>query len=141
MVGMRIQLCDSDQVGRESQDSRDGPRTQEDCELNHPVIRAYRQCCSICRLKHLELLEAAHIIPDKDPRGLPTVTNGLALCALHHKAFDLHILGIRPDYKIEQRQDILDEVDGPMLRHGLQGFQDKVLLLPRRPVERPSQDT
>lgn len=104
------------------------------------VIRAYRQCCAICRLKHPELLEAAHIIPDKDPRGLPTVSNGLALCALHHKAYDWHILGIRPDYKIELRQDILDEVDGPMLRHGLQGFQDKVILLPRRQLERPSQE-
>jgi len=101
------------------------------------VIRAYRQYCAICRLNHPELLEAAHIIPDKDPRGLPTITNGLALCALHHRAFDRNVLGIRPDCRIELRQDILDEEDGPMLRHGLQGFQGKAILLPRREVERP----
>ena len=90
------------------------------------------------RLNHPELLEAAHIIPDRDPRGLPTVTNGLALCALHHKAFDHHILGIRPDYRIELRQDILDEVDGPMLARA--GFPGQGAPAARRPLERPSQE-
>ncbi len=103
------------------------------------VILAYRRCCAICRLKHPELLEAAHIIPDRNPRGRPTVNNGLALCTLHHRAFDRHVLGIRPDYKIDLRPDILEEEDGPMLRHGLQGFQGKTILLPRRQVEKPSQ--
>ena len=101
------------------------------------VLRAYRQSCAICRLKHPELLEAAHIVPDRDPRGAPTVTNGMSLCGLHHTAFDRHVLGIRPDYHIELRQDILEEEDGPMLRHGLQGFQGKAILLPRRDAERP----
>ena len=69
--------------------------------------------------------------------GAPTVTNGMSLCGLRHTAFDRHVLGIRPDYHIELRQDILEEEDGPMLRHGLQGFQGKAILLPRRKVERP----
>lgn len=33
------------------------------------VLRAYRQECSICRLRHPQLLEAAHILPDRDVRG------------------------------------------------------------------------
>lgn len=101
------------------------------------VLSAYRQSCAMCRLRHEELLDAAHILPDTDPRGEPVVANGLALCKLHHAAFDRHILGVRPDLVIEVRIDILAEVDGPMLRHGLQGFQGERLIVPRRQAEQP----
>jgi putative restriction endonuclease len=40
------------------------------------VLRAYQERCAICRLRHRELLEAAHILPDGDPRGEPIVSNG-----------------------------------------------------------------
>lgn len=104
------------------------------------VLRAYQSCCAICRLKRAELVEAAHIVGDADG-GEPVVPNGLALCKLHHAAFDRHILGIRPDLRIVIRQDILEEVDGPMLLHGLQGFHDaKLSVLPRRVADRPSSD-
>ena len=101
------------------------------------VLRAYRDHCAICHLRHEELLEAAHILPDGHPRGEPVVSNGLALCKLHHAAFDADILGIRPDYHVELRLDILEEADGPMLRHGLQGFQNSVIWTPRSPLEKP----
>jgi putative restriction endonuclease len=94
------------------------------------VLRAYQQQCAICRLRHDELLDAAHILPDGHPKGEPIVPNGLALCALHHAAFDRNILGIRPDFIVEVRMDILREKDGPMLLHGLQGFQGKTILRP-----------
>lgn len=102
------------------------------------VLRAYREACSICELRHRELLEAAHIIPDSDPRGTPEVSNGLALCKLHHAAFDRNVLGIRSDLRIHIRQDILEEEDGPMLRHGLQGFQDMLIHVPRSTALRPN---
>lgn len=104
------------------------------------VLRAYRQCCAICRLKHEELLEAAHIVPDGDPRGEPVVPNGIALCKLHHAAFDAHILGIRPDLVVEIRRDILEEVDGPMLKHGLQEVAGMVLRVPTLERDRPAPD-
>lgn len=94
------------------------------------VLNAYREQCSFCNLRHLELLDAAHIIPDGEPGGEPTVNNGIALCKLHHAAFDSFLLGVRPDYIIEVRQDILKEKDGPMLLHGLQGLHKKKILLP-----------
>ncbi|MEJ2147755.1 MAG: HNH endonuclease, partial [Acidobacteriota bacterium] len=67
------------------------------------VLRAYREQCALCRLRHAELLDAAHILPDRDPEGVPTVENGLALCKLHHAAFDRHFLGITPDYIVQVR--------------------------------------
>lgn len=104
------------------------------------VLSAYRQHCAICRLRHAELLEAAHILPDGHPLGEPVVPNGLALCKLHHAAFDADILGIRPDYQIEVRLDVLEEKDGPMLRHGLQGFHQRLLWTPPKPLLRPKRE-
>ena len=102
------------------------------------VLRAYQQCCAVCRLRHDELLEAAHILPDGHPKGEPVVPNGLALCKLHHAAFDANILGIRPDLIVELREDVLREIDGPMLKHGLQGFQGSRILVPRRELLKPN---
>ncbi|HSH59928.1 MAG TPA: HNH endonuclease [Acidimicrobiales bacterium] len=106
--------------------------------FRHRVLRAYRESCTMCRLHHVELLDAAHILPDSHPRGEPLVTNGLALCKLHHAAFDRHIVGIRPDLVVEVRHDILEEIDGPMLRHGLQDLQgNKLAVLPARRNQHP----
>ena len=44
------------------------------------VLYAYHSQCALCRLKHQELLDAAHIIPDKEAMGEPKITNGIALC-------------------------------------------------------------
>lgn len=106
------------------------------------VVRAYRESCAICSLHHRELLDAAHILPDTHVLGEPRVSNGLAMCKLHHAAYDQRIVGIRPDLVVEIRRDVLDEIDGPMLLHGLQGFQGgRLRVLPRRPSERPDPDT
>lgn len=94
------------------------------------VLHAYREQCALCRLRHLELLDAAHIIPDTDPEGTPVVQNGIALCKLHHAAFDSLFIGIRPDYIIEVRKDILQEEDGPMLLHGLKKLNKQKIILP-----------
>ncbi|MFA5809244.1 MAG: HNH endonuclease [Thermoleophilia bacterium] len=104
------------------------------------VLTAYHEQCALCRLRHTELLDAAHIIPDGEPGGEPIVTNGLALCKLHHSAFDSFFLGIRPDYMVEIRKDILAEEDGPMLQHGLKGLQGGRLIIPRAQNARPSPD-
>ena len=105
------------------------------------VLKAYHEQCALCRLRHRELLDAGHIIPDRDPRSEPEVTNGLALCKIHHAAFDGNLLGIRPDdYRIEIRDDVLSEHDGPMLQHGLQGMHGTQLHLPHSSRNRPSRE-
>jgi putative restriction endonuclease len=101
------------------------------------VLRAYHTTCAVCRLRHEELLDAAHILPDGHPRGLPIVPNGLTLCKLHHAAFDANIIGIRPDLAIEVRRDILVEIDGPMLQHGLQGTHGTRIWVPHQDDRRP----
>jgi putative restriction endonuclease len=109
--------------------------------FRYRVLQAYRECCSVCRLRHLELLDAAHILPDVHPRGEPSVSNGLALCKLHHAAFDANILGVRPDLVVEIRKDILEESDGPLLIHGLKECHNRRLAeVPFSPRLRPRRE-
>jgi hypothetical protein len=52
------------------------------------VLGAYRRQRAFCRLRHEELLDAAHVVPDTHGEGEPIAQNGLASCSLHHRAFD-----------------------------------------------------
>lgn len=104
------------------------------------VLEAYRSQCAFCRLRHRELLDAAHIIPDFEPESRPSVDNGLSLCKLHHAAFDSFIVGVTPDYEIIVREDILEEIDGPLLKHGLQELNGVRIILPDRTTDWPDQE-
>ena len=104
------------------------------------VLVAYDVQCAVCQLKHGSLLDAAHIVPDSHERGLPTVNNGLALCKIHHAAYDQGMLSITADYIVEIDRDLLLEVDGPMLKHGLQEMHGREISLPRRGADRPDRD-
>ncbi len=104
------------------------------------VLEAYRRQCAFCHFRHEEMLDAAHIVRDAHPAGEPVVRNGLALCTLHHSAFDRYFIGVRPDYILEVRPDVLRETDGPTLVHGIQSLQGKSLLLPREKSLQPDRD-
>jgi putative restriction endonuclease len=101
------------------------------------VLRAYESQCAMCRLRHRELLDAAHIREDADG-GEPIVPNAVAMCAIHHRAFDNHVVGIRPDFVIQVRPDVLSESDGPTLKHALQGIHGTKIVLPRNTAARPN---
>lgn len=109
-------------------------------QFRRMVLVAYQEQCCICRLKHVELLDAAHILPDRHPKGEPVVTNGLGLCKIHHSAYDAHIIGIDPESRVHVREDILREKDGPMLKHGLQEVAGSQIIVPRRDDLRPNRE-
>lgn len=121
-------------------------RRETKVRLHQPVFRstvlaAYENHCAVCSLAHPQLLDAAHIVPDRDELGVASVVNGMAMCKIHHAAFDSYFLGIRPDHVIQIRNNLLEEVDGPMLRHGLQEIHGKKLMkLPMRRPDRPRVD-
>lgn len=104
------------------------------------VLLAYGTRCAVCNLGHSSLLDAAHIIADGRPNGQPGVPNGMALCKIHHAAYDADILGIRPDLTLHVRDDILAEKDGPMLRHGIQAMHgQRLMAVPSSRAARPDQ--
>lgn len=109
-------------------------------EFRAKVLRAYETKCTVCELKRAPLLDAAHITADSDELGLPVVSNGLSLCKIHHAAYDENILGISPDYVVHINKAVLLEVDGPMLKHGLQEMNARKIWLPKRASEQPDRD-
>jgi putative restriction endonuclease len=109
-------------------------------EFRRRVVDAYRRRCAICRLRHRELLDAAHITADSMASGEPVVSNGMALCKLHHAAFDGFFLAVTPDYRVVVRPSILREADGPMLIVGLQQIHDAAIVLPASEAQRPNRD-
>jgi putative restriction endonuclease len=103
------------------------------------VLLAYQERCAICRLRHRRLLDAAHVLPDAEG-GEPVVTNGIAMCKIHHAAYDVDIFGISPTYRVGVRPEVLEESDGPTLRHTLQGINNQQIDLPARRAARPDPD-
>ena len=85
-------------------------------------------------------MDAAHIISDSDERGLPVVTNGMAMCKTHHAAYDQDFLGVSPDYVVHINERLLADRDGPMLQFGLQAMDGKALQVPSRRDDRPGRD-
>jgi putative restriction endonuclease len=101
------------------------------------VLSAYGGRCAICALRESALLQAAHILGDRDPRGAAIVVNGIAMCAIHHLAYDRNLMGIDPKGVVHVAERLLRERDGPMLKTGLQGFHGALILQPKRQRERP----
>jgi putative restriction endonuclease len=79
----------------------------------------------------VRLLDAAHIVGDVEPSGVATVSNGLSLCSIHHRAFDEDLVGIDPKHRVHVARRLRDDDDGPMLDL-LKGFHGTVLHVPRR---------
>jgi putative restriction endonuclease len=104
------------------------------------VITAYDGRCALSGLPEQRLLDAAHIISDKNERlGQPIVPNGLPLSTIHHAAFDAHLIGIDPDYRLHVSDRLLDQNDGPMLE-ALKQLNGESLHLPQRVKDRPDRD-
>ncbi len=109
-------------------------------EFRDNVLSVYGCQCALCKIRHLPLLDAAHIVPDKHELGLPKITNGLSLCKIHHAAYDANLMGISPDYKIHVKLDLLEEIDGPMLQHGIKELHQAPIQLPKNKIHHPSKN-
>ena len=69
--------------------------------------------------------------------GQPIVSNGLPLTKIHHAAFDAHLIGIDPDFRIHVSDRLLEIHDGPFLELGLKGIAGTFIELPTRSEDRP----
>jgi putative restriction endonuclease len=104
------------------------------------VIAAYGGRCALSGLPEPLLLDAAHIVADSDELlGQPVVPNGVPLSKIHHAAFDAHLIGIDPDYRLHVSDRLLSKQDGPMLE-ALQRLNGGALHLPSRAKDRPDRD-
>jgi putative restriction endonuclease len=104
------------------------------------VIAAYDGRCAVSRLPETMLLDAAHIVADKDEKlGQPLVPNGIPLSKIHHAAFDAHLIGIDPDYRLHVSDRLSAQSDGPMLNE-LKKLKGCAISLPSRSSDYPDRD-
>lgn len=104
---------------------------QRDPKFRQMVLRAYNYQCAICgfNMRHDNApiaLEAAHI-RWKQNHGPCEVPNGLALCAIHHKAFDRGSIGLDENMRVM----VSDAVNGGgVVQRLFWDFAGKAIALP-----------
>jgi hypothetical protein len=112
-------------------------RKIRDARFRANVLRAYSHRCCVCGVQ-LDLLDAAHIIPVEHERGTDEIKNGLSLCALHHRAFDHALIGIRTDYTIACSEKEFQRLRSIGWHGGESEFKaalrDQILLPPKKGI-------
>ncbi len=71
--------------------------------------------------------------------GQAQVTNGIPLSKIHHAAFDAHLIGIDPDYRLHVSERLLAQRDGPMLE-ALKSLHGGKLHGPVRDRDKPDRE-
>ena len=96
---------------------------------------AYQWRCAFSGLPIRELLVGAHIVPDAEG-GPPSVQNGICMSALHHVAFDSHLIGVDPDFRIHVSSRLNGQEDGDLLA-ALKDLDGTPLRLPKEREDWP----
>jgi putative restriction endonuclease len=116
-------------------------RAARDVQFRRKVLRAYENRCAMCGVQ-LRLLDAAHVLPVGQPGSTDDTNNGVALCALHHRAYDRALVAFDLSYAIKVNTKQVDELTALSLAGGLRAFQaalKPILLLPPDPRDHPKQ--
>lgn len=100
-------------------------RAYRDAKFRPAVLQAYSYKCAVCDVD-LSLVDAAHIVPVSHPESADEVTNGVALCSLHHGAFDSALIGIQSDYRLVVNPARVSRLRDLQLASGLPGFQARL---------------
>lgn len=101
-------------------------------DFRNRVLTAYGQRCAVCGIQ-LRLIEAAHILPVVVDNSTDETTNGIALCALHHRALDSNLLSFDERYEVEVSEAAVERLSDRMLAGGLGKFRQglrRALILP-----------
>ena len=109
-------------------------------DFRERVLTAYSHRCAMCGVQ-LRLLDSAHILPVAHPDSTDGTNNGVALCALHHRAFDKALITFAPDFRIFVNKRMIEELRTADRAGGLNRFEDglrPILALPPYKRDRPS---
>lgn len=104
------------------------------------VLTAYGQRCAMCDIQ-LRLLDGAHILPVAHPDSTDGTNNGVALCTLHHRAFDRSLVTFDPDFRIHLNEEVLEELKSIDQVGGYKKFRKTlrpILSLPPDKKDRPA---
>ena len=104
------------------------------------VLSAYDHRCAMCGVQ-LRLIEAAHIVPVAATGSTDETSNGVALCILHHGAFDQTLVSFNANFQIEISGTAETDLRNMGLHNGIDTFRQNLreqIFLPESPVDRPN---
>ena len=78
-------------------------------DFNRRVLSAYDHRCAMCGLQ-LRLVDAAHILPVSESASTDQTRNGVALCALHHRAYDSSLVTFDVSLKVHLNERRMAEL-------------------------------
>jgi putative restriction endonuclease len=104
------------------------------------VLTAYGHMCAFCGVQ-LELVDAAHIIPVAIQNSTDSTDNGIALCSLHHRAYDAALITFDPKFRVmvsDKRKQYLNNIarDGGLV--DFEKFLRTTLIVPPTVTDRPT---
>lgn len=108
-------------------------------DFSNRVLGAYRNRCAMCGVQ-LQLLDGAHILPVAESGSTDETANGVALCALHHRAYDKGLITFDTDYTVHLSEARIQELRDAGVDGKLTAFRDQlrgVILLPADRASRP----
>jgi putative restriction endonuclease len=91
-------------------------------DFRRRVLGAYEHRCAACGVQ-LGLIDAAHIVPVADTSSTDETTNGVALCKLHHAAFDRNLISFDEKYRIEVSNLEVERLMDAKLAGGIKEFK------------------
>lgn len=106
-----------------------------DADFRDRIMTAYKSTCAMCGIQ-MKLIDAAHIVPVESPKSTDDTNNGIALCALHHRAFDNGLVSFDSKYKIEVNQDRLQKLSAQNLDGGYNIFKNNLRAVIEIPADR-----
>jgi putative restriction endonuclease len=109
-----------------------------DVSFKSRVLTAYGGACSFCGIQ-LKLIDAAHILP-VERNGSDETWNGIALCALHHRAYDRSLVTFDENYRIILNEKALENLRIVGHIEGRRQFESNlrnIIILPPAVTDRP----
>ena len=106
-----------------------------DTNFRNRVLTAYSNACAMCGMQ-LRLLDAAHILPAAHPNSTDETCNGIALCSLHHRAYDRGLVTFDTGYRIHRNEAMEHEFVTERLDGKLADFQKQLFPMLEVPPDR-----
>ncbi|WP_029281287.1 HNH endonuclease [Pedobacter sp. R20-19] len=97
------------------------------------ILASYNNTCCITGITQPELLVAGHIKPwSVDEKNRLNPQNGIAINALHDKAFESGFITITPDYKIKISPSLLKQKESRSIEDYFLKLDNKDIILPSK---------
>lgn len=97
------------------------------------ILENYGGRCCITGLTNDQLVNASHILPwSSDLKNRMNPQNGLCLSVLHDRAFDIGLITVLPNFRVQVSQKLIARPEDLFMKQALLRFNNKKILMPNR---------